>query len=160
MKRSSPAVVAGWGVVAAIGAFVLQTGLALAGLTRIQLPWTLSISLVVIAAAAVILAVPVWRASHGRSERPIDPFAATRTVLFAKAAAVLGAILSGVAVGFAADLLLRPVLAGGDVLARCLVALGASVLLLIAGLVAERLCMVPPGRDPDDEDPAAPAQPG
>ena len=159
MKRSSPAVIAAWVIGGAIAGFLLQAGLALVGLPRIQAPVTIAVSLIAIALVTVLLAVPVWRATHGRSHRLIDPIAAARTVIFAKAATVLGALLTGVATGFVGDLLLRPVLADTQALIRSLAVLGASVLLVVAGLVAERLCMVPPSDGADDDEPAQPARP-
>lgn len=159
MKRTSPAVIAAWVVGGAVAGYVLQAGLALVGLARIQAPVTLAISLIALALVTVLFAVSVWRATHGRSHRPVDPIAAARTVVFAKAATVLGALLTGVALGFVGDLLMRPILADTQALVRSLAMLGASVVLVIAGLVAERLCMVPPSGGADDDDPARPAGP-
>lgn len=136
-------------VVGFAGAFLLQTGLAMGGAARIQPPWTVAVSLAVLAVLVVVLAIPIWRATHADERRPIDPFAATRTVLFAKAAVYLGAFVTGVGAAFVLDLVLRPVVADGDLLPRAIALLVAGAALLAAGLVAEQLCRVPP----EDTDP-------
>lgn len=136
-------------VIGAVGGFLLQSALAGMSVARIRPEYTLSFSIMLIAIVVLLLAVPIWRATHRRSTVPVDPFRATRTVLLAKAAVYLGAMLSGVGAGFVLDVLLRPVVPGPDALLRCLVMLVVSVLLLVAGLVAEHLCTVPP----DDSEP-------
>ena len=44
--------------------------------------------------------MPIWQATHAEVRRPVDPFRATRVVLFAKASAYVGAALLGVGAGF------------------------------------------------------------
>lgn len=148
MRHTSPVLLLALVVVGGAAGFGLQAVLAAAGMPKIRPEYTLAVSLVVIAALVVTLAVPVWRAVRGRLGRRIDPFYATRVVVLAKACSIAGALLSGVAVGFLVDLLLRgsPT---GDTLTRIVVSLIGGVLLLAGGLVAERLCRVPP-RDDDD----------
>jgi len=126
---------------------------------RLQAPWTLAVSLAAIAVVTVVLAIPVWRATHGKSDRRLDPIAAARTVIFAKAASMLGALLTGVSAGFLGDQVMRPVIADSQGLLHVLAILGASILLLIAGLVAEQLCVVPPSDGSDDDGPAGAARP-
>ena len=152
MRKTGPIPVIALVVVGAVAGYLLQTGLAVWSMTRIRPEYTLSFSVALIAVVVVLLALPIWRATRGRSPRRVDPFRATRTVLLAKAAAYLGAALTGVAGGFVLDVVLRPAAASPDPLWRCLAMLGASILLLVAGLVAEQLCTVPPG-DGDAEGP-------
>jgi hypothetical protein len=71
-------------------------------------------------------------------------------VLLAKACAAAGALLSGAAAGLLIELLVRPVSAS-EAVWRMLAMLIASVLVLVGGLVAETLCIVPPD---DDEKPS------
>jgi Protein of unknown function (DUF3180) len=150
MKHTSPALLLALALFGGAVGFGIQTLLAAMSMAKVRPEYTLALSLVVIAAFVVVLAVPVRRAVRGRLGRPIDPFYATRVVLLAKACSIAGALLSGAALGFLADLLLRST-PSGDGVARILIALGGSIVLLVGGLVAEYLCRVPP-RDDDDDD--------
>ena len=150
MKHTSPALLLALAFFGGAAGFGLQAVLAAASMPKIRPEYTLAVSLVVIGALVVMLAVPVWRAVRGRLGRRIDPFFATRVVVLAKACSIAGALLAGVAVGFLVDLLLRAS-PTGDTLARILVCFAGGVLLLVGGLVAEYLCRVPP-RDEDDDD--------
>jgi hypothetical protein len=148
MKHTSPALLIALALFGGAGGFGIQTVLAAASMPKVRLEYTLGVSLVLVAALVIALAVPVRQAVSGTERRPVDPFYATRVVLLAKATSIAGALLAGAAVGFLFDLLLRGS-ANGDTLARILVSLGGTILLLVAGVVAEYLCRVPP-RDDDD----------
>lgn len=156
MKRIAPATLLVLVAIGAGGGYVLQRALAAASLVRVRPEYTLSISLVLIAVLVVMLAVPVWQSTHGEVRRPVDPFRATRVVLFAKASAYLGAGLTGVGGGFLIELLTRPVPAELDSVLRVVAMLASSAILLAAGLVAEHLCTVPP----EDDDRAGPTAAG
>ncbi|AYF97670.1 DUF3180 domain-containing protein [Protaetiibacter intestinalis] len=151
MTRTRPGLLVVLVLASAIGAVLLQLGLASVGLSKIVPQVTLSVTLVLIAVIVVVLALPVRRATRGAgtdaAKRRVDPFYATRVLLIAKASAVAGALLGGAAVGLVIELLIRPVSAVGTVWAGVAMVV-ASVLLLTAGLVAEGWCAVPP----DDED--------
>jgi len=149
MKRTSPALLLALALFGGVAGFGAQTVLAAMSLAKLRPEYTLALSLVAITALVIVLAVPVRRATRGRLGRRIDPFYATRVVLLAKACSIVGALLAGGGVGLLADLLLRGV-PSGDLLARILVSLAGSAVLLAGGLVAEFLCRVPP-RDEDDD---------
>lgn len=136
---------------AAIGTvvgFLLQLGLGAAGAQKLMPEVTLAVTLVLIGAVVVALAVPVRRATHGAVRRRVDPFYATRVVLLAKASAVAGALLGGAAAGMLIELLMRPV-SSPEGWWRLLAMLGAAVVVLVGGLVAEALCVVPPEDEGD-----------
>lgn len=143
-------------VVGAVAGFLGQLGLGALGLSKLLPEITLAVTLVLIAVVVIALAVPIRRATRGPVRRRIDPFYATRVVLLAKASAVAGSLLSGAAAGMLIELLIRPVSTPGAVW-RMLAMLAAAAVMLVAGLVAESLCTVPPGDD--DEDPPGAAQP-
>ena len=149
MKHTSPALLLALALFGGAVGFGVQTVLAAMSMAKIRPEYTLAVSLAVIAALVVVLAVPVRRAVRGRLGRRIDPFYATRVVLLAKACSIAGALLGGGGVGLLVDLLLRGA-PTGDTLARILVCLGGAVVLLVGGLVAEYLCRVPPRDDDDD----------
>ncbi len=149
MKHTSPALLLALALFGGAAGFGIQTVLAAMSMAKVRPEYTLALSLVVIAALVIVLAIPVRRAVRGRLGRRIDPFYATRVVVLAKACSIAGALLAGAAVGFLADLVLRGA-PSGDSLARILVVLGGCIVLLVGGLVAEFLCRVPPRDDEDD----------
>lgn len=134
---------------AAVGAvvgFLVQLALGAAGVAKLLPELSLAATLVLIAVVVIALALPVRRATRD-ARRRVDPFYATRVVLLAKASAVTGALLGGAAAGMLIELLSRPVSSAEGVW-RLVAMLVAAVLVLVGGLVAEALCVVPP----DDED--------
>lgn len=149
MKRTSIALLAGLAglgaAVAYLGELFLQTT---GGITLVP-PYSIEITLVVIAIAVVAMAVPVRRRVTGKLAHPLDPFYAVRVAVLAKASALTGAILLGAGVGILIILFGRPVLPDWSLLIPA-VGLGVcSLLLVIAGLIAEWMCVLPPD-DPDD----------
>jgi len=150
VKQTSPALLVAVAVFGGVAGFGIQAALAAASFAKLRPEYTFPLSLVIIAALVIALAVPIRRAVRGPQRRPIDPFYATRVVVLAKASSIVGALLSGGALGLLADLVLRGS-PNGETFGRILAALGGAVVLLVAGLVAEYLCRVPP-RDDDDDD--------
>lgn len=146
MTRTPPLLLVVLGVVSAGVALLLQLGLGAAGLSKLVPQLTLSVTLVLIAVIVVVLALPVRRATRGAEKRRVDPFYATRIVLIAKASAVAGAILGGAGVGMLIELLGRPVSAASTIWGAVAM-LVAAILVLVAGLVAESWCTVPPDDD-------------
>jgi len=153
MKRTSPGSVVLAGVVGAVLGFTLQAVLAAMSVPKVRPEYTVSLSLALLAVIVIALAVPIRRATHATPPRRVDPFHATRVVMLAKASSLVGAFLGGAAVGFLVDLLARPVDVAADLVLRVVAALVAAAILLVAGLVAEFLCRVPP----DDRGPKDPA---
>lgn len=144
-------------VLVAIGAgagFLVQVALVSAGLQRFRPEYPLALSLVFLAAAVIALAVPIRRATRAAVRTRIDPFHATRVVLFAKASALAGALLAGAAGGILVELLVRSGGLASDNLLRTVAVLVAAAVLLAAGLVGEWLCTVPPRDDDPDSGPA------
>lgn len=156
MKRTRAATLVALAAMGAGGGFLLQVALAAAGFPKFRPEYTMALSLLFIAGVVIALAVPIRRATRGTVRTRIDPFHATRVVLLAKASSLAGALLGGVGVGLLVELLTRSGGLNSDSLVRSLAALGGAVALLIAGLVGEYLCTVPPSEDGD----AAPPAPG
>ena len=147
MTRTRGSLLVVLAVIGVVGGFLVQLALGAAGLQKLLPEVTFAVTLVLIAIVVVALAVPIRRATHAEVRRRVDPFYATRVVLLAKACAVAGALLSGAGAGLLIELLVRPV-APAEVLWRTLAMVVGAVLLLVGGLVAEALCVVPP----DDDD--------
>jgi hypothetical protein len=115
------------------------------------LTWFTAVAIAVVAGVVAVLGWEVRRTVRGERSTPIDPLAAARVVVLAKAAVYGGAVLVG---WYAAQTLVlipdvsatrgeRLVVAGATAL--------AAAVLAGAGLLAQRWCRLPP----DDEGGAA-----
>lgn len=87
----------------------------------------------------------------------VDPVHAVRVLAFAKASAMAGAVIAGAMVAVIAFVLTRPVISD-TLFPLALAGFGGAVVLLVAGLVAESWCVLPPD-EPDAHRLAAPAHP-
>jgi hypothetical protein len=117
-------------------------------------PVSLPITLTAIAIVIVALAVPVRRSVTGKKKDRLDPFYAVRVAVLAKSSSLTGALLTGLGAGIIVHTLSLPIL-NGELLGRGIAQTVGAALLLAAGLVAERMCTVPP----DNSDPGSPPEP-
>lgn len=145
MKRTSATALVLTAVVAAALAWMAEAMLVMSGRPALVPTMTLGIALAVLGGVLLLLAWPVRQAANGK--RRIDYRHATSVLGFAKANAVVGALLAGAALGALAFFSTRAVVAGDAVLALAVVAGGAAIE-LVAGVIAEHWCVLPP----DDED--------
>ena len=132
----------------ALGWF-LETVLVATGRPRVVPPWSLGLALVVIAVLVVVLAVPVYRVVRGTAVKRIDPFYATRVVVLAKASSLAGSLLTGAAGAIVVYLLVRSAVTPVGSIAMAVSATVGAVLLVVAGLIAEKMCTLPPPEDPE-----------
>jgi hypothetical protein len=158
MTRSTPTSLLIVGTVGTVIGVLVQAGLAAMNLPKLRPEFSLALTLLVVGAAVIALAVPVRRATRGNPMHRVDPFYATRVVSLAKASALGGALIAGVGLGLVIELAVRSGAPGADAYLRVLSVLGGGVALLVGGLVAEYLC-VAPHRDDDEPEggPQAPA---
>lgn len=154
MTRTKASTLVILAAIAAGGGFLVQVALASGGLQRYRPEYALALSLLFLAGIVIALAVPIRRATRSAVRTRIDPFHATRVVLFAKASSIAGALLTGAAAGLLAEVLVRSGGVNTDSLLRTLAVLAGAVALLVAGLVGEWLCTVPPDDDDRQPDPA------
>ena len=157
MTRTKPITLVVLAILGTIAGVLLQSLLAAMSQPKLRPEYTLAITLVLIGAAAVALAVPVRRATRGNPAHRVDPFYATRVVVLAKASALGGALLAGVGLGLVIELVLRSGAPGTDAYLRVISVLAGGIAVLVGGLVAEYLCTVP--KDADDDPDAGPAAP-
>lgn len=138
---------------AAGGALVwlLEIALIASGRPAAVPPVTLALALGVIGVLDLLLAVPIRRAVRDGQRGKIDPFYATRVAVLSKASSLAGSLLTGVGLGIVIFLSTRSVLAVGSILMAVATVVGA-VVLLVAGLIAEHLCSIPPDDDDKVED--------
>lgn len=147
MNRTRPTTLIGLGVGGLVIGFLAELAASSMGVPVFIPPLTLPITLLAVAVIVVAFAVPIRRAVRGRSVRRIDPFQATRIVVLAKACSLSGALLTGAGIGVGAYLLTRDVLPGNNALLLTALATVGAVVLLVAGLIAELFCTLPPGDD-------------
>lgn len=148
MKRTMPLHLVLLAVLGGGLTWLLETALASGGRAIVIPPYTLTAALILIAVIIVVMALPVRRVSRGLAKARIDPFYATRVVMLAKASSLSGAIVGGGGLGITAFLLSRSVLPAVGSVTMAVGAGIAGILLVIAGLVAEHWCFIPP----DDTD--------
>lgn len=150
MKRTSLLTLLLFGVFAAAAGWLIESAIVASGSPMLVPPVTLAVALGVIGVVVFVLALPVRRAVRERDSARIDPFYATRVVVLAKASGLAGALFVGLDLGVFAYLLTRPIVPGVGSIVLAIAAVIGSIVLLLGGLLAERMCTVPP--DDDDRD--------
>jgi hypothetical protein len=139
-------VVLGWSVTR-----VLESGGSV-----MPLPVTALAAMLVIAAAVLVVGIPVRRWNRGDRSRRLDPLRAARTAVLAKASSHSGALLVGWYLGqgltLLPDLHIEPRRAR---LVMAALAVLAALTMVVAGLITERWCRLPDG----DDDPDSGAEP-
>jgi uncharacterized membrane protein len=153
MKRTSASVIVLLAALGGAAGWFLEVARVASGAPVVVPPYTLAVVLGLIGVIIVIYALPVWRVVNGTAKKSVDPFYATRVVLLAKASSLTGALVGGFALGVVAFLLSRSVITGGTVAMAAFTTLGAAML-LAGGLIAEKMCTLPP--DDDSPDTATP----
>jgi hypothetical protein len=151
VTRTKPTTLLLLAVVGTVAGILLQALLASLSQAKVRPEYTLAITMVLIAASVVGLAWPVRRATRGNPAHRVDPFYATRVVTLAKAAALAGALIGGVGLGFVIELIVRSGAPGADAYLRVFSVLGGGIALLVGGLVAEWFCTVPKNHDDDPD---------
>lgn len=146
MTRTKPTVLVLVAVVAAGLGYLVDVGLVGTGRAAVLVPWAAGAVLAAIGVALLAAAWPV-RQSVRDDGRTVGYVHATRVLGFAKASSIVGALVAGWAGGIVLFLSTRPVLSSGT-LAEAIVAAVGAILLVVAALVAESWCVLPP----DDED--------
>ncbi|MDM4761646.1 DUF3180 domain-containing protein [Galbitalea sp. SE-J8] len=162
MTRTRPTVLLLVALLGGAGGWFVEVWQVAVGHPAVVPPWTLAVVLALIGVIIVLYAIPVWRSTSGRSKREkpdgavpakrVDPFYATRVVLLAKASSLTGAILGGAAVGILFFLLTRSVVAAVESVTLAIVTAVGALVLLVGGLVAERMCTLPPDDGEGEQD--------
>lgn len=147
MKPTSALPLVILGGVGVVAGWVTEIMLVSSGRPSLVPPLTLGVALALIGGLLIIGALPVYRVVRRLPGASVDPFYATRIVLLAKASSLTGALLTGVAAAVLVFLLTRSVVPVASSIAMAAVALVGASLLLAGGLIAEKMCTLPP----DDE---------
>ena len=151
MKRTGAGVLIIAAVLGLAAGFLVDQLLTSAGRPTFTPAVTLPILLVLLGVVVVALAVPIRRATHGRSKAKVDPFRAVRIAMLAKASSIVGAAIGGLGAGLWIFLATRPVTPSLGSLGTVIATAVCGALLVAAGLIAEHLCTI--RKDDDDEQP-------
>lgn len=151
MRRTSVPLLLALAVAGGVVTWLLQIALVSAGQATLVPPGTLVLVLFGIAVVLLALGWPIRQFVRGKRDRAIDPFRATRTLLFAKASSLMGSLVAGASVGTLAYLFSRPVPAGGPSAWLTFGALAGAAVAAAAGLLVEQWCRLPP-QDPERDE--------
>jgi hypothetical protein len=131
-------------------AWFLHVALTATGRAILIPPVTLAVALTLIGVIVIAMALPVRKVSRGVPNARIDPFYATRVVILAKASSLGGALLAGAGLATGAYLLSRSVVPTTASVTLAFATAVGAIVLLVAGLVAEHMCALPPDDDSPD----------
>lgn len=149
MKKTNPLVLVGLTPFGFALGFGLDWVFVATGRPSLPVPWSLTVSLVLVGAVVVALGARVNWATQSKPGRRINPVAAVQILTLAQSAALAGAVVFGAIGGIIAFTVTRPYIAA-DALPSSIAGLVASVVLVVCALIAEWLCRVPP-TDADGE---------
>ena len=147
MTRTRPSHLFVLALVGAVAGWMVELALVSTGRPAVIPPITLGIAVGLIGLIVVGSAWPVFRVVRKVPGARVDPFYATRVVLLAKSSSLAGALVAGLAAAILVFLLTRSVLPAAGAVSMAVVALIGAILLLIGGLVAEKMCTLPPEDD-------------
>ncbi|MCT2085266.1 DUF3180 domain-containing protein [Microbacterium enclense] len=153
MKRTGATILIAAALAGLVVGFLVDAVLTSAGRPTFVPAASLPTVLVLLGVVIVVVAVPVFRASRGRTPRRIDPFRALRIAMLAKASSLVGAAAAGFALGLLAFVFTRPFTPSIGSLGSIIATAVCGILLVVAGLVAEQLCTI--RKDDDDEHPGS-----
>ncbi|MEY4532498.1 MAG: hypothetical protein RI926_267 [Actinomycetota bacterium] len=144
MKRTTPAPLIGLFLLGAVASYLLELVVQSQGGFIYVPPLSLAFTLGAVAVGVVLLAIPIRRKVTGKRKEPIDSFYAAKVVALAKASSFAGSLLFGLGAGVLIYVLGRPIAPNGAILTNVIAQLVAAAVLITAGLIAERLCVLPP----------------
>ena len=143
MKRTNPLVLLGLTPFGFAAGFLVDWALVARGMSAIRVPWSLSITVVVLTGIVLAMGARVRWATQPKPGRRIDPILAVQILTLAKASSVGGAIMFGGVAGVLVFTLTRPVVTT-DLVPSAVAGIVAALVLIIGALIAERLCRIPP----------------
>jgi hypothetical protein len=151
MKRTHPVSLVVAAVLGGGAGYLLDQLLTAAGRSTFTPMASLPVMLVVLGAIVVALAIPIHRATHGRSSQRVNPFRAVRIAMLAKASSLVGAVFGGVGLGLILFVLSRPSDPSVGSMGAQIATVVCAAVLVAAALIAEHLCTI--RKDDDDEHP-------
>lgn len=138
----------------AVAGWLLELTMVSSGQPAIVRLETIGIAAGIIGVMIVLFALPVFRVVRKVPGARVDPFYATRVVLLAKSSSLAGAVFTGLAGAVLVFLLTRSVLPAVGSVSMAVVTVIGAVVLLAGGLIAEKMCTLPPDDEGPKEHPA------
>jgi hypothetical protein len=151
MKRTGAGILVVTAALGVLAGFLLDQVLTATGRPTFTPAVTLPILLVLLGAVVVVLARPIRRATRSTTPAAVNPFRAVRIAMLAKASSIVGAFMTGVAIGLLVFLLTRPVTPSLGSMGTIIATAVCGAILVTAALVAEHMCII--RKDDDDEQP-------
>lgn len=149
MTRTSPVTLVLTALVAAVVGFAVDSVLVGSGRPVLPMPATVGLVLAVLGVVVVAFAWPVRRMVRGG--RAVGFRHATSALALAKSSSLVAVVAGGWAGGALLFVVTRAVIPG-QIVGMGLVTLGGAIMLLVAALLAESWCVLPP-----DDEGASPA---
>lgn len=149
LQRTHPLVVLAFAATGLAVGLVVQFARSGSGQPPLAPPYSLPATMVVLGAVLLTLAVLLRRRVSRPETGPVNPFQAVRVLAAARASQFVGGLIGGFGVGLLLSLAGRPVPTSVSIWVPMLATLIAAVALLVCGVIAERLCRVPP-QDQDE----------
>ncbi|MFC5338825.1 DUF3180 family protein [Leucobacter denitrificans] len=139
------------------GAIAIGVGLGLAvqfilksrGLSPLVPPYSMAITLVLLAALLIVLGLRLRR-HVATGTGAVNPFQAVRLLATARAGQIVGSLFSGFGGGLLLILVGRSVPAPSATWLPMVVTGAAGLVLLVCAIIAERMCRVPPNDTGED----------
>lgn len=148
--RLNPMIPLACAVVGMSAGVLIQLWRTRSGLPTLVLPYSITASMLVLAAVLLVLGIRIRRALTGKKKHPINPFSAVRLLAAARAGQCVGALLGGGSAGLLFIVLLRPVAAPTNIWLPTTAALLGGIILTTSGMVTEQLCKIPPTDDDEN----------
>lgn len=162
LQRTNPLVVLAFAATGLAVGLLVQFARSAAGQSPLAPPYSLPATMVVLGAVLLTLAVLLRRRVSRTTAGPVNPFQAVRVLAAARASQFVGGLIGGFGGGLLLSLAGRSVPTSVSIWLPMVATLIAAVALLVCGVIAERLCRVPPqdhdeasdsdrGTDPADQ---------
>lgn len=144
LQRMNP-----WNLISALvigGSLGLATQFILSskGMATFVPPYSMSVTLIALAALLIVLGVRLRRAI-AKGTGAVDPFHAVRLLATSRAGQIVGALFAGFGSGLLLSLAQRSVPAHYEIWLPMLVTAITGTVLLICAVIVERMCQIPPG---------------
>ncbi|GAA3777023.1 hypothetical protein GCM10022240_30560 [Microbacterium kribbense] len=153
MRRTGPGALIVAGILGGGAGYLLDQLLTASGRPTFTPMFTLPVMLLVVGACVIVLALPIYRATHGHATAPVNPFRAVRIAVLAKASSLVGAVFTGFGLGLLTFILSRPADPSASSVSALIATIVCAAVLIAAGLIAEHLCTI--RKDDDDTHPGA-----
>lgn len=143
-KRVTPLMLLLCAIIGGGSGLLLQTYRSGVGLAPFAPPFSLAASLAVLALVLVVLARRLKAAISAERTRAVNPFHAVRLLAGAWAGQITGSLFLGFGLGLGSTIITRIAHVQVSVWVPMLSAAVAGGLLIVAGVIAENACRVPP----------------